>query len=251
MSAVALNSPGSSFTDRIFELLDIVDFRRADSEEDREAIFRLRYSAYVAEGAITPSFEKRFTDPYDDLGNAWIFGVYIGEKLVSSIRINVATRDFPDLPSLSVFPEYLLPDLEAGKILVDPTRHAVDRDAAAEHPGLVYMTMRLGWVAAVYFNADVLLAAVRTEHQAFYRRVGGHKVVCPARPYPLLDKPISLMTLDFHAGRARVEQRYPFFRSTNFERRMLFERLQSVPGVDSFRAERSPSLAAEPVRLVR
>jgi hypothetical protein len=32
---------------------------------------------------------------------------------------------------------------------------------------------------------------------------------------------------------------------------MLFERLQSVPGVDSFRAERSPSLAAEPVRLVR
>ncbi|MBN9010511.1 MAG: hypothetical protein J0H63_10375, partial [Rhizobiales bacterium] len=226
MSAVALDGPGSTFTDRIFELLNVADFRRADSDADREEIFRLRYSAYLAEGGIAANFEKRFTDPYDDLGNAWIFGVYIDDKLASSIRINVATKDFADLPSLGVFPEFLMPELEAGKIIVDPTRHAVDRDAAARYPGLVYMTMRLGWMAAAYFNADILLAAVRSEHQAFYRRVGGHRVVCPARPYPLLHKPISLMTLDYQAGRGRVEHRYPFFRSTNFERRMLFERLQ-------------------------
>jgi hypothetical protein len=250
MGTVALNSTGSAFADRVFDLLDMVDFRRAETEEDREAIFRLRYSAYLAEGAIAPNFEKRFTDKYDEMGNVWLFGVYYGQRLLSSIRISVATKDFPETPSVDAFPDLLLPELEAGKILVDPTRHSVDRAAAAEFPNLVYMTMRLGWVAAVYFQADILLSAVRVEHQAFYRRVGGHRVVCGPRPYANLTKSLSLMTLDFHAGRARVEQRYPFFRSTNFERRMLFERLQGIPNSEALYGHR-PTLAADPVRLVR
>ena len=97
-----------------------------------------------------------------------------------------------------------------------------------EYPQLVYLTMRLGWLAAEYFQAETVLAAVRTEHQAFYKRVFGHRLVCPARPYPLLEKPISLMELDYFGARARVNNRQPFFRSTFFERRMLFERLQDA-----------------------
>ena len=61
---------------------------------------------------------------------------------------------------------------------------------------------------------------------ALYRRVFGHKLVCEARHYPLLAKPISLMMLDYFAERDRVNRRQPFFRTTFFERRMLFERLQ-------------------------
>ena len=44
------------------------------------------------------------------------------------------------------------------------------------------------------------------------------------RHYPSLAKPISLMALDYTMARERVPQRYPFFRSTFFERRMLFAR---------------------------
>lgn len=254
MGMVALSGSGSVFADRVFDLLDLVDFRRAETEEDREAIFRLRYSAYLSEGAIAPNFERRFADKYDEMGNAWLFGVYYGQRLLSSIRINVATKEFPETPSIAAFPDLLMPELEADRILVDPTRHSVDRRAAAEFPSLVYMTMRLGWVAAVYFQADLLLSAVRLEHQAFYRRVGGHRVVSGPRPYANLTKPLSLMTLEFPAGRARVEQRYPFFRSTNFERRMLFERLQGIPSSQSLqgdRRHREATLAADPVRLVR
>jgi hypothetical protein len=215
----------------LLELLENADFRRADGEEEREAIYRLRYDAYLAEGNIPPSMDRRFTDPYDETGNAWIFGIHLDGRLVSSIRLHVANKDFPEMPSLHVFPEYLEPELAAGRTIIDPTRHAVDRVAMHQHPHLVYLTMRLGWLAAGYFQADTVLAAVRTEHQAFYKRTFGHRLVCPARPYPLLAKPISLMTLDYFAERDRVHRRQPFFRSTYFERRMLFERLQEPVGV--------------------
>jgi hypothetical protein len=226
MSSVALERQELGFLDRVYGLLDSVDFRRADSPADREAIFRLRYDAYLAEGAIPPNPQGTFTDPYDELGNCWIFGVYLDDQLVSSIRLHVATKEFPEAPSVEVFPEFLGPALQAGKIIVDPTRHVVDRDAAARDPHLVYMTMRLGWVAGEYFSANQVLAAVRVEHQAFYRRIFGHKIICGTRPYPLLAKPISLMVLDYIGAKDRVSRRYPFFRSTRFERRMLFERLQ-------------------------
>jgi N-acyl amino acid synthase FeeM len=228
MSAVSSAVPQPGFNYRLLDLLENADFRRADSDDEREAIFRLRYDAYVSEGGIKPGFQRRFTDPYDEAGNAWIFGIHLNGRLVSSIRLHVATKEFPEAPSLAVFPEFLEPQLEAGRILIDPTRHCVDRHVMHQYPQLVYLTMRLGWLAAEYFQADTVLAAVRTEHQAFYKRVFGHRLVCAARPYPLLEKPISLMTLDYFEARDRVNSRQPFFRSTFFERRMLFERLQEA-----------------------
>ncbi|MBO0756065.1 MAG: hypothetical protein J2P54_09405, partial [Bradyrhizobiaceae bacterium] len=64
---------------------------------------------------------------------------------------------------------------------------------------------------------------VRAEHQAFYKRTFGHRSICGPRPYPLLSKPITLMTVRQAAAADQVYRRYPFYRSTFFERRMLFE----------------------------
>lgn len=226
MSVVALARPQKGLSERITDLVEAADYRRADTPEEREAIYRLRYDAYLSERSILPNAEERFTDPFDETGNAWIFGIHLDGKLVSSIRLHVGTQEYPELPSARVFPEYLLPQLAAGKIIIDPTRHVVDRHATRRYPQLVYLTMRLGWIAAEYFRSDMVLAAVRVEHQAFYKRTFGHQLVWGARPYPLLEKPISLMTLDYFAERDRVNRGYPFFRSTFFERRMMFERLQ-------------------------
>ena len=53
---VALKSdPAKSLSDRVLALLERVNYRRADTAEEREAIFRLRYEAYLREGAIPPS----------------------------------------------------------------------------------------------------------------------------------------------------------------------------------------------------
>jgi hypothetical protein len=83
--------------------------------------------------------------------------------------------------------------------------------------------------------------AVRAEHQAFYRRTFNHRPICEPRPYPLLAKPISLMTVHYPAVADQVHQRYPFFRSTFFERRMLFDRDLPVSRV----AFRPDAVAAE------
>jgi len=227
MSALALATV-PSFAERVTRLLERVDYRRADTAEEREAIFRLRYDAYLREGAITPSINRRFTDRYDDLENAWIFGVYVDGRLASSIRLTVSSLKCPDMPALQVFSDLLMPEIEAGKTIIDPTRFVVDRLSSRTYPELPYVTVWLGWAALEYFHADISLATVRVEHQAFYRRVFGHRPISDARVYPTLEKPISLMALDYPTARDRVHGRYPFFRTTFFTRRMLFERVASV-----------------------
>lgn len=125
---------------------------------------------------------------------------------------------------MDVFPDQLNSELDQGKVVIDPTRFVADPMVAGRVPELPYVTLRLAFVACAYFNADVGLATVRAEHQAFYRRLFMHQPVCPPRDYPGLKKPIALMAVDFPAMRDKVFARYPFLRSTLFERRMLFER---------------------------
>ena len=79
------------------------------------------------------------------------------------------------------------------------------------------------------FRAQHFLVAVRAEHQAFYRRTFNHRLICAPRSYPLLAKPISLMTVHYPSVADQAHQRCPFFRSTFFERRMLFECNMAVP----------------------
>jgi N-acyl-L-homoserine lactone synthetase len=232
---VALPTP--SFADSVLNLVEVVDYRRADTSREREEIFRLRYEAYREEDAIEPNAARRFCDRFDDLDNAYIFGVYYEGTLASSIRLNIATSEHPELPALNVFRDILMPDIEAGKVIVDPTRFVVDPKIARLVPKISYATVRLGWLACEFFDAQHGLATVRVEHQAFYKRLFGHQVLAEAREYPTLRKPISLMSLKFQEEKARVMRRYPFLRSSFFERRMLFGRGSSAPKPQAAQAD--------------
>jgi hypothetical protein len=218
-----LRTDGRPF-DRGTDLLSQIEYRLMETDVEKDAIYRLRYTAYLNEGAIDPSPAQRTTDRYDDLPNSWIFGVYYGGMLASSIRISVAMPGHPDTPSMAVFPELLQPELERGKILVDPTRFVADPSRTKRFPELPYMTLRLAYLACHHFNADIGLASVRVEHQAFYRRVFLHQPWSQPRQYPGLTKPICLMAVDYPSMRDRVFARYPYLRSSYFERQKLFQR---------------------------
>ncbi len=222
MSLVAYTRGTPTFSERVLDLSDKVDYRQALTDDERDAIYRLRYDAYMREGAIAPNFGRRLSDRYDDLDNAWIFGVFVEGKLSASIRLNISSPATPEIPAMGVFADILEPIVASGKTVIDPTRFVVDQAAAKQYPELPYLTVRIGWMAGEYFSADMILATVRTEHQAFYKRIFGHELLAAARDYPSLKKPISMMALDYFAMKARVHHRYPFFRSTAFERRMLF-----------------------------
>jgi N-acyl amino acid synthase FeeM len=213
---------------RVWQLLDRVDYRLADSDEERAAVGRLRYQAYLREGAINPDPTQSFMDSHDDDSNAWTFAVYLDDELAASIRLHIATKDCPVLPSREVFPDLIDPKLEAGKTIVDATRLVTDHRLARIHPSLHYVAVRLCWMASVHFKANDTLSAVRPEHQAFYRRTFNQHPICGPRPYPLLNKPISLMTADYREVSDYVYRRYPFFQSTQFERRALFGRTARV-----------------------
>jgi hypothetical protein len=220
----AHTTTGKSPLERGLEMLDQVDYRLAKSEEEKEAIYSLRYRAYLNEGAIEANAEQRNTDRYDEMPNTWVFGVYIEGVLASSIRISVATPDYPTSPSVDVFNDILPPELARGKVIVDPTKFVADPDRAKRFPELPYVTVRLGYLACGYFNADIGLATVRAEHRAFYRRVFLQEALCEPRMFPGLLKPVGLMAADYATIRDRVFARFPFMRSTPVERRALFER---------------------------
>ncbi|CAN5320416.1 hypothetical protein BH10PSE10_BH10PSE10_02520 [soil metagenome] len=204
--------------------LDDVDYRLMETEFEKEEIYRLRYRAYLHEGAIEPRADKRLKDRFDDLPNSWTFGVYIGGRLLSSIRISVAASLDDDTPAVDAFPDLLKPELAKGKVICDANRFVADPDRDHRMTELPYVTVRLGYMACAYFNANIGTATVRAEHRAFYRRVFLVKPLCEPRPYPTLTKPLCLMAEDCDVVRYRIFERYPFFRSSLFERRKLFER---------------------------
>jgi N-acyl-L-homoserine lactone synthetase len=222
MSSVA--SLALSAIERGMELLNRVDYRLVETPAEREAIYRLRYRAYIQEGAIEPRADERVTDRFDELPNTWIFGVYFDGALASSLRVSVATPNNPLSPSVDAFPDVLEPELARGKVIVDPTRFVADPVRSKAARELPYLTVRLGYVACCHFNADIGLATVRAEHAPFYRRVFLQEMITPARLPPGMIKPVCIMAADYAKVRDRIYQRYPYFRSTLFERRMLFER---------------------------
>jgi hypothetical protein len=206
------------------DLLDQVDYRLAETPAEKEEIYNLRYRAYLREGAIRPSAEQRIADQFEDAPNAWTFGVYLNGELHSSIRISVLTSEWRLSPSVELFGDVLHPQLDAGRIFIDSTRFVADPEKAGKFPELPYVTVRLGSMAGVHFNADFGLAIVRPEHQAFYRKVFLQETWCEPRLYPGLVKPVGLMAAHLPTVRERVLARYPFLRSSAFERRMLYQR---------------------------
>ena len=216
--------PSNAAFGRSSDLLDQVDYRLAQTPEEKEEIYNLRYRAYLREGAVKESPSQRVTDQYDDLLNSWTFGVHLRGELYSSVRISVLTTEWRESCSAEAFGEILFPKLDRGEVIIDPARFVADPDRAKRFPELPYVTLRLAYMACEYFNADLGLAIVRAEHQAFYRRVFLHETIAEPRFFPGLLKPVGLMAADFPALRERVFERYPMMRSTAFERRMLFGR---------------------------
>lgn len=206
----------------MIDFVSQLDCRPARTLDEREAIFSLRYEAYVREGTIEPNKSKLLKDRYDDLPNVWIFGCYIDDRLVSSLRVHVGSPQHPATPSVSVFNDVLQPEIDTGKVIVDPTRFVAHPAFAREYPMLPQATARLPFVACEHFNADIGLAACREEHRAFYKRLFFLDQIGEPRPYPPLTKPIALLRFDYRTVKERVVARHPFLASTAAEREKLF-----------------------------
>jgi hypothetical protein len=221
MTAAAGALPG--FSDRVLRLLERVEHRIARTDREREEVFRLRYDAYVRNGLMEPRSDRRlFDERYDNAANAWITMTFVDGELAGSVRVNIGVGADANVPSLRVYPDVTAPRLSAGQIAVEYTRLAAKLSLSSAHPELAYIMMRPGYMAANHFDADLAITTPRPEHMAFYRRVFQFVPWCEPRPYPGLTATFACMGADFRESRARIEARYPFFKSTRIEREALY-----------------------------
>ena len=146
----------------------------------------------------------------------------INGEFASTFRIHVAQSTEEKLPSRTVFSDLIDPYLDAGFTVVDPTRLAARLEVSRRLPELPFLALRPAWLAAAHFDADIVLATVAADHVPFYQRVFGYKTLCEPRDYPSVRFQIVCLALDFLAAREAVEERYPFLRSTEAERKALF-----------------------------
>ncbi|MBU6463550.1 MAG: hypothetical protein KGL35_29630 [Bradyrhizobium sp.] len=206
-------------------LFDRVDYRLIETIEERDLIYLLRYRAYLHGGLISPSESQRVKDTYDDAPNVWIFGIFIDGELCGSFRLHVLTSEWRMSYTTELFGDILHPRLDRGEVFVDPARFVADPKKAQRFPELPYLAVRLGYLACDYFNADTGLSMVRTDHQAFYRRVFLSELIAEPRAFPgWHTKKVVLLASDFRNVRDKILARFPIMRSNAFERRMLFQR---------------------------
>ncbi len=216
----------SEFTNRLFDIMDRVEYRRIRSAEDMEDVARLRYKAY-AKANILPLKGDMLIDDIDFDPQAYVFGVYYNEQLISTIRIHHITPAHRVGVSYNVFPEVLDPLLDAGQVLIDPVRHASDPDAFEGLPALPYLTLRIATMASDYFDADKCLSLIPPNHSAFYRRVfRAQQLVEPRSGCKGYNIELTLLATEVNVIRELFYRRFPFFRSQPFERRMMFAPLE-------------------------
>jgi hypothetical protein len=221
-----LSPQPKDFSQRVADFLTAVDYRRARTDEDLAEIQRLRYDANLREGAIAANRDQLLQDRYDELENCVNVGVWIDNRLVSALRLHLLARESADSALLEAYPDLVRPRVARGLRIIDITRLAADFTAARQHRYLAYATVRISMMASEHYEADLILAAVRTEHLPFYRREFLAETLSEPRPYPSLIKPLSLFEIDYRRNRRLILERHSFHESTVAERDALFGKAQ-------------------------
>ena len=213
---------GSTFARNVSALLERTEYRRSDKGEDLEDIYRLRYKSYRLSDMVPENPTHIVHDELDEAPNCYKFGIYIDGVLVSTLRIHHASAATPQSPSTTVYGDVLRPKIAAGGSFIDPSRFAADPEWSRIYPQIPYLTLRLAGMACFHFDAPYCLSTIRPEHAGFYRRIYLSEQIGDLRDYPGLNYQVVLYQANVHAIEERSFARFPFFKSTPLEQRLMF-----------------------------
>jgi len=117
---------------------------------ERDAIFKLRYQAYLRAGLVSENSFGRHIEPADHVANAYLMRLYVDRRLVSSLRLQIGSAATPYFSSLELFPHLLEPIRRSGKTIIDMSCVATDGVLARQY------------VLMPYRYSQTVRAAVRT-----------------------------------------------------------------------------------------
>jgi len=155
----------------------------AQSSEERDHVYRLRYACYRRDEAIEARENERFTDRYDELPNHFSFLARAGnEEPFGTVRISVVRPElgWHTAPSHKVFGN-------------DPTFQRIARGSFVEASRLCFghqarrdSLMRvIAYMAALadFYEVSWLVACPRVEHSQTYERLFGFVRLAEPRQY--------------------------------------------------------------------
>ncbi|MCY0148384.1 acetyltransferase [Hoeflea sp. G2-23] len=217
----------SGFNANVMRFLENVEYRRIDNADDLEDIARIRQKAFSMVG-LAPQDGTMLIDDLDFKPNAHVLGIFFDEQLVSTIRVHHVTAAHPDSVAVSHFPDVMNPLLEAGQTFIDPVRFAADPEIVREYPALPYLTLRVATMATDYFKTDFCLSVIKPNHRAFYKRIFNSRPLVEPRYFEKYDSNIELHASNANVELQRIYDRFPFFNSQPFERKLMFAPRQDL-----------------------
>jgi hypothetical protein len=210
------------WTAQLSEFSTRVVCKLARSHAERDVIFKLRYRSYLRAGLITPNSFGRHIEPSDHAANAHLIGLYVGHRLVSSLRLQIGTATDPTFSSLALFPDFLGPLLRGNKTVADMSCVATEGELPPTYAPLSYLVLRSWIVAAEFFHADYIASAIRPRHQLFYKRTIDCELHSDLRQSPHQRASVGLATLNFATRGKQLYENLPYLRSTAREQQQLF-----------------------------
>ncbi|MBV7407489.1 GNAT family N-acetyltransferase [Maritimibacter sp. DP1N21-5] len=195
---------------QIMETLKECRYSVLSHDDDLDRVYRLRYDCYRAEQSIPMNTSGIMHDAFDDTPNCVHVAVEMNDMFIAAVRLHlVSSLEYPS-PTMEVFPEINY-SVEAGHTLLDPTRFVVHPAARKMRLPVHYLALRIPFLATDFYDTDIALAPVRTEHSAFYLKYLGYEHCGEPRLYPGLKKPVGLLTANVRKHRAEILEKYPFF----------------------------------------
>ena len=191
---------GNEDTHSVFDNLHL---EIADTETKRQQLFRLRYQAYLAEGAINPRENCSFSDIYDDLDTSILFVVLDDSgQAVGSLRFSVEppiSRTPPQLPKscpeLNMYPKII-------SVLMKDSRPIASGSRFSVMPNYKYRTsvamllMLAQTYAAKAIGSKWGIATARGSHLSFYKRLLKMDVIGTAKLMPELNYSYNLLVVN-------------------------------------------------------
>jgi hypothetical protein len=205
---------------RNFNDQPILEARLALTPETLNEAFELRHAGYLSYGYIDAKEDGLFSDEYDGRDTCRTVVLYKDGVPAAAVRVCLfdpfgGTPGADSIPATAIFHDEITALLGRVGQQNRPPR-AVEVTRLARHPdhaedrSLVYALFRTVGYLILYYDADLVVTAVRAHHMPFYRRLGLQKMEEP-RAYPNLKFDTGLMAC-FRNKFDDVQAQVPLFR---------------------------------------
>jgi hypothetical protein len=155
----------------------------AQTPEDRDHVYRLRYECYRRSAAIAPRPDRRFSDAFDELPNHFSFLARAGNpEPAATVRISVVRPDvgWTDSPAGHVYADHPRFQAIAARSFVEANRLCFG--PLARRDAFVRLVAHMA-AFADFYGVEWLLACPRVEHARVYERLFGFRPLAEARRY--------------------------------------------------------------------